>query len=92
MSKWKRMVNIKPLIGEDSSDSGAQECARNISALLQDKLMDLLTHDNDLADIVDAFGAVETCDDVNSALDELYDWADHNLIWLGLKLPAEVPA
>lgn len=85
MANWKRTVNIKPLIGEDSSDSGAQECARNISALLQDKLMDLLTHDGDLMGIVDGFEAVETCDDVNDTLDSLYDWADQNRIWLGLK-------
>ncbi len=85
MKKWKRTVNIKPFITGDSSDSGAQECARGIRETLLNTLMDDLTHDVELMAIVDDFEAVETCVDANHALDSLYDWADDNSVWLGFK-------
>ncbi len=84
MAKWRKTVNIKPLIGKDASDSGAQEAARNIRNLLQTKLMDELNYDHSLMDIVDAFEAVRTCEDFNQVLTGLYDWADDQRVWLGL--------
>lgn len=84
LNRWRKTVNIKPFIGEDTSDTGAQTAARNVRALLQEQLQSDLNVSAELRNIIDAFGSVVTCDDFNGSLEALYDWADDNRVWLGL--------
>ncbi len=82
MKRWNRTVNIKPFITEDDSDAAAQKCATSIKALL---VRLIPSYDNGLQLVLDSLEEAKTCDDVNCALDSLYDWADANNVWLGLK-------
>lgn len=83
---WKFSVNIKPLIGEDTSEEGAQRAGKSISDLLSRRLLarDHYATDLTLRNIIDGFAEIEDTDEFNSVLDDLYDWADENRVWLGL--------
>ena len=82
MARWTKTVNIKPFITEDDSDVAARRCATGIRALLVENVID---YDYDFQSILDDLEAVETCEDVSYTLNALYDWADANNVWLGLK-------
>jgi hypothetical protein len=76
---WKRTVDIKQFLNIDGmSDSAtAKRIVSRIRAAFPD------WEDTDLCEICWQFDDVETLDDLNSALAELYDWADAELVWLG---------
>ena len=79
MRHWKRTVHIKDLIDPSKP---ADIVADDIRIRLVNAFG---SPDFVLGDIIDALsnvGSVEECDDV---LDRLYDWADDNDVWLGLK-------
>lgn len=84
----------------DGSDSTAATIAHAIATLFQTSVPDLLdarlpTYDADLQMIVDQLEQVRGDDyaddpsysvrqDVDDRLEELYDWADRERVWLGL--------
>jgi len=79
MRNWARTVNIKDLIDPTQP---ADIVADNIRIRLVNAFG---SPDFVLGNIISdlsSVGSVEECDDV---LDQLYDWADDNSIWLGLK-------
>ena len=76
---WKRTVNIKDLI--DPSQP---------ADVVADSIRVRLVHafgspDFVLADIITDFGTVGSAEECDGVLDRLYDWADDNDVWLGLK-------
>lgn len=76
---WKRIVNIKDLL--DPSQP-ADLVADNIRGRLIDAFG---SPDFVLADIITDFGSVGTVEECDGVLERLYDWADANRVWLGLK-------
>ena len=84
--EWKTTVNIKPLIGEDDSEEGAERAGDLIGALLSLKLLvhDQYATDQTLRNIIDGLSNVADVDEFNDVLEDLYDWADENRVWLGL--------
>lgn len=82
---WKRRVNIKPFITEDDSPEGAKRTAANISNELRQGLNYTEFDTWELHTILDGFGDCGSADDLDTCLEDLYDWADQNRIWLGLK-------
>lgn len=83
---WKMSVNIKPLIGDDVSEEGAKRAGKGISDLLSRRLLvrDHYATDQTLRNIIDGLGEVEDVDEFNDVLEDLYDWADENRVWLGI--------
>ena len=79
MVRWEKTVNIKDLL--DPSQT-----ADVVGMRIRDRLINAFGSPNfELADIIvdfESVGTVEECDDV---LERLYDWADDNNVWLGLK-------
>ena len=79
MRRWTKTVNIKPFIDETQP---ADVVAERIRAKL---VTAFPVPGFELGDIIadlEGVQAVEECDDV---LERLYDWADANDVWLGLK-------
>lgn len=79
MANWTKTVDIKPhllAIEDDEDYQGAQIVAQSLVTLLKEKLPEYpdIAHFEDVQDV----------EDCNEALDRLYDWADENLVWLGL--------
>ncbi len=79
MTDWKRSVNIKDLL-DPSQDADV------VALQIRDRLIDAFgAPDQELADILVMFEDVETVEDCDATLERLYDWADENCVWLGLK-------
>ena len=80
MANWRYTLNIKLFL---NTDRDAWEEARdNIVSLL--KTSRDYEHDIELQSIVDEMTDADDLDWFNAILDRLYDWADFNLVWLGL--------
>ena len=86
MTNWRKTVNIKDLIDTDESPEAAERVAHAIAARLHKAFQD--TND-DLTIILENLNDIKATDKhpishLNWLLDELYDWADAERIWLGL--------
>jgi hypothetical protein len=79
MRRWTNTINIKPFIDPTQP---ADVVARRIQAKLIAAFSD---PGFDLADIIDDFEDIQTVEECDDALERLYDWADANNVWLGLK-------
>ena len=78
---WRKTVNIKPLL--DPS-----EPASVVAKRIAEKLQLGLGADQDawaMQEIIARFNDAEDVEEVDNILDDLYDWADANRVWLGLK-------
>lgn len=90
----KRFLNRSP---DDLSEENAARVANEIGAYLRNKLAAELTAEDcdfDLEEIVEQLEQLRAGDfeddptwsvreDLNARLDELYDWADRERVWLG---------
>ena len=79
MKRWTKTVNIKPFIDETQP---ADVVAERIRAKL---VKAFPTPDLTLDIIITDLEEVQTVDDCDDILERLYDWADANDVWLGLK-------
>lgn len=85
---WRWGVRIKHLLSGGDSDEIAQNIAPKIAARLRRALPGLVDveseeFDDDLDSICYDLDDVKTVNDLNDALERLYDWADINRLWLG---------
>ena len=93
MSTWLTTVNIKDLLTEDDSEEAVITAANGIVG----RLRTLADPGGSLADSLDTLTLCEILNtfkdlaennpdvqEFNWVLDELYDWADDNRVWLGL--------
>lgn len=85
MANWKKRINIHAILrkwneefekGSANEDEIAVSCAK--------ELFDLLTSRLSEYPFLDGFEYATNQDELNEALDNLYDWADDNLVWLGI--------
>lgn len=92
---WKAEIKIKDLLGNDDSNQRsveiAHEVAKRFRAGLPTKTFDVRSDDYDdeitiLVEDLETF-SLEMADNINDIfnerLDEIYDWADNNRIWIG---------
>lgn len=79
MTNWRRTINIKDIIDPDKP---AQEVAKAIAAKLR-RAIPKWEDDDQLSEALWGFDDAQTTEDVDSALTDLYNWADFELIWLG---------
>lgn len=91
MSRWRKTVNIKDLLSDDSSSEEAERVAGILADRLASQLAAELENDNYLEEIVDELREVAggaggrfANPAFNSILSNLYDWADDNRVWLGI--------
>lgn len=80
---WRKEVDIKEIIRsvedmDEVDDETAQEVARNIVNTF------LVAKVRMPEDIKALFEDAISVEDVDAALQELYDWADEARVWLGL--------
>lgn len=96
---WDRAINIKEILHRDQAndtDEHAIAVGKEIAALIRLKVprgwLDF-GHDDceyDLVEIVEALEDLResddeaVVDDLNGRLEEIYDWADAQRVWLGL--------
>ena len=86
MANWRRTVNIKDLLTDDDSPAECKRVAQAMAARLRGKFSE---PGDELLDIIESFEGLEATDNrplavLNDILDNLYDWADAERIWLGL--------
>lgn len=79
MPRWIKTVNIKTFIDETQP---ADVVAERIRAKL---VRAFPVPDFTLGDIIADFEDVQTIEECDDTLERLYDWADANNVWLGLK-------
>lgn len=84
--RWKRTVNIKDLLTDDDSPPECERVAKAIARRLRTAFPEPR---DDLEDIVCDFENISADDKrpellINGSLDDLYDWADAERVWLGL--------
>lgn len=94
---WDRTINIKQILREDpanTSPTHACNVANQIGLLVKGRVpADWLNPDAesahvDLIDLINSLTSLSVDDneplaELNSLLDQLYDWADSNRVWLG---------
>ena len=86
MTKWRKTVNIKDLLGDDESPEEVVRVAAAIVGRLNKAFPD---PDYGLEDIISEFEDIRVDDKrpcllFNDTLSSLYDWADAERVWLGL--------
>jgi hypothetical protein len=85
MSNWKYTVNIKQYLSEDDSAEAIRKAARNIHNILTESNIPPEV----LRDVAYEIGYIgysfeqPSLEEFNFLLDNLYDWADSNNVWLG---------
>lgn len=79
MGRWRKTINIKEFLGDDTSPKGIKMAAEGIIPRLDHTFpTDRLQKAADMAD-ADPETALLV---FNDGLDRIYDWADRNRIWL----------
>ena len=87
MTRWRKTIEIKQFLSDDDSPENARTVAGQIAAVLKrqaeyrEEDWDFCMIAEDLADMATSDDA--TCADLNLTLDDLYDWADVNRVWIG---------
>jgi len=88
MANWRYTIDIKSYIDKFEAAEAAYYIAKALREGAQrpeaEDDRDMLLEYADVFD--DLHGLGEDCydEDVNETLEDLYDWADANLVWLGL--------
>lgn len=78
---WKLKVKgLRNLLNTDETDEEAQRVSKEIFKLLTNSVYKRYFENFD--QLVDFNIYVETTEELNSLLDELYDYCDDNLIWI----------
>ena len=74
---------VKPILQEGgTTPAEIIDKGKRIAKLIKEVIV---TYDPELADIVDWFGDLSAAPDANEideVLDQLYDWADKNRVWI----------
>ena len=87
MANWKKTVDIKAILKQYSNDDESQidvaSCARAFAEKIRAELPEYGQYAENFDDIADNEEYAEL-EEFNYELHELYDWADRNLVWLGL--------
>jgi hypothetical protein len=96
MTQWKHKINIKQHLGTETGNEAIVKAALGISKELRKLPVSIQTcPDFGVADILFEFSEMAYCahdpednesllEEFNYNLNELYDWADDNRVWLGL--------
>lgn len=89
--KWKHSIDIKQHLSADTSNEAIVKAAEGIWYQLKllpitlEGLEDMIWEFRDIAESThDAEGNSDLLDHFNYTLNELYDFADDNRIWMGL--------
>lgn len=91
MARWRKTINIKPILYRDQENTNPVHVAsvgKEIAELVRRKT----TEDEKAFALM---GAIEMLEDIdptdeaavdtfNDALSELYDWGDRERVWLGI--------
>ncbi len=84
MTTWKYEVNIKDLLDVDEpTDADANRIGVTIAARLTQAFSARMEDDTQLEDIVQAMEEIADVEDFDNILENLYDYADAEGIWLG---------
>lgn len=92
MAKWSKKIDIKKILKADVENTSPEyivDCAKKIVALLDLALENHPKDDYDINEITESFrevgcGLIYTdLENFNYILNELYNWADDNRVWLG---------
>ncbi|KKN01038.1 hypothetical protein LCGC14_1131660 [marine sediment metagenome] len=79
MPRWTRTVNIKTFLD-------ATQPAGVVAKRIRAKLVAAFSVPGfELGSIIGDFEDVQTIEECDDVLERLYDWADANDVWLGLK-------
>lgn len=82
-TKWQHTLKLKDLLTNDDSDETAVNVARETKIRVQNFAKSRgFEQDDALEEITYWFDDVATCNDFNGVLNELYDWADDNRVWI----------
>lgn len=89
MRRWRKTVNIKQFLSDDGSPENAAKVASQIATLLKAECPLEVQEDDELSEIVEWMECIsadddDACDILNGHLDDLYNWADTNRVWMGL--------
>ena len=85
MANWKYKLKIKDLLGENTSPEVVKKCCADVIKRIKAFMGKYPVIGWELDDIIDRFAGVVEDGDVgefNSTLDELYNWADRELVWV----------
>ena len=89
MTEWKHKINIKPYLSDKDDHAAIVAACGGILGQLAN-LREEFKNDEDLDGIEYDFNVILNDDEAeiaefNDVLEWLYDWADANRVWLGLK-------
>ena len=89
MTEWIHKINIKPYISDRTDRAAIVAACKGVLREL-DRIAVAFKEGGALGDIMREFQAVlddeeAGIDEFNDVLEWLYDWADANRVWLGLK-------
>ena len=75
--RWDRTVRFRDLLSDDTSDENAIRVGKAIAKRVNRAIPETdRIRDDELTDIIDQLECVEDCEELNSVLNDLYDWGD----------------
>jgi hypothetical protein len=80
---WRRTIDLKQFLSDDDSDENARKVAGRIATVLRRQPEYDEVNFSSLAMVVQDLETVENARELNETLDEVYDWADGERIWIG---------
>lgn len=91
MARWRKTINIKPILHRDQANTSPEHVSavsKEIAALIRGALSDA-EMDYTLEEAVELMESIEPDEDdavevFNSALCDVYNWADRERVWLGI--------
>lgn len=91
MPRWHKTIDIKPILHRDQANTSPEHVSavsKEIAALFRGAISDA-EMDYTLEEAIELMESIEpdeddACDVFNSALSDVYDWADRERVWLGI--------
>lgn len=92
MARWNRQIEIKQFFDIDEYDpKSVRDSAKQIFEVL--KVQPEYGEDDEFTEIADQFEVTDgEGREVNWVLEDLYDWADANRVWIGGDVPSTLPS
>jgi hypothetical protein len=83
MTEWRKTIELSQVLSHYDPDEGNFSDVRDraVAVLRKDPLYE---DDEDFSLIVDELADAEDPDQFDWVLDDLYGWADNNLVWMGI--------
>jgi len=83
MVEWKYKLDLLNILKQYEKGKSFEEVKKEATEVLEKFRNEYFSDDEILIEVIERLKNAEDTNEFDDALDELYDWADENRVWLG---------